>query len=260
MPTNHLRVCDEVSAAAWIAPRLGGDLGVVGHTVPRRYSAYARICHPAVGPDGDRVGWSDVAGSTGRRAHSLMQWHALVGSQDSLNMTGSQWRGSNPQRGNLVPEVLGPLCELLGEHTSAAGDCFFCLWDGYGWTDRAPTTMRADRRGVVRRNEGPFSSPFSADELSRPRVELPQRSYLLLAGPLPAALEIGWGPFHESPNLFWPADRAWCAASELDFDSTLVGGTAELIEEILAKPELDGWAVQADSSLAHDADRINASH
>jgi hypothetical protein len=130
MPANHLRVSDDASPAAWIAPRLGGDFGAVGRTLPRGYPAYVRICHPAVGQDGSLVGWSEVARSTGRRAHSLMQWHALVGSSDALNITGSQWPGSNPQRGNLAPEVLGPLCDVLGEHTTAGDDCLFCLWDG----------------------------------------------------------------------------------------------------------------------------------
>jgi hypothetical protein len=188
-----------------------------------------------------------------------MQWQALVGSRDAVNMAGSLWYGPNPQLGNLVPELLGPLCELLGKHTAAAEDCLFCLWEGHGWIDRAPTSLRFDRVGVVRKKLPPLGPAFSADELSRPRVELPHRSYLLLTGALPAALEIGWGPFRQSPNLFWPADRAWCAASELDFDSTLVGGTAALIESILETPALDAWPVQADSSLAVDADRINGS-
>jgi hypothetical protein len=127
MPANHLRVSDDASPAAWIAPRLGGDFGAVGRTLPRGYPGYVRICHPAVGQDRSLVGWSEVARSTGRRAHSLMQWHALVGSPDALNITGSQWPGSNPQRGNLAPEVLGPLCELLGDTrpplTIAASAC-----------------------------------------------------------------------------------------------------------------------------------------
>ncbi len=33
----------------------------------------------------------------------------------------------------------------------------------------------------------------------------------------------------QSPNICWPADRASCAASEIDFDSTLVAGSEELI-------------------------------
>jgi hypothetical protein len=61
----------------------------------------------------------------------------------------------------------------------------------------------------------------------------------------------------QSPNIFWPADRTWCVASEIDFDSTLVGGSARLIEAILNTPELDTWPVGPDDSLAYDADKIN---
>ena len=46
-----------------------------------------------------------------------------------------------------------------------------------------------------------------------------------------------------SPNLVWPADRAWFLASEIDFDSTLVGGSSELIETILGDSKLDAWLV-----------------
>jgi hypothetical protein len=48
-------------------------------------------------------------------------------------------------------------------------------------------------------------------------------------------------------------------ASEIDFDSTLVGGPTELIDAILHTPTLDSWPVQADHSLAAYADRINRS-
>jgi hypothetical protein len=46
-------------------------------------------------------------------------------------------------------------------------------------------------------------------------------------------------------------------ASEIDFDSTLVRGTTELIRAILDEPGLDAWSVGPDDSLAYDADRIN---
>jgi hypothetical protein len=89
-----------------------------------------------------------------------------------------------------------------------------------------------------------------------------RRDYLLLAGSLAAALQIGcwlsadwFDP--QSPNLFWPADRAWCVATEIDFDSTLLGGTTELIEAVLEAPTLDSWPVRPDDSLAFDADQIN---
>jgi hypothetical protein len=57
--------------------------------------------------------------------------------------------------------------------------------------------------------------------------------------------------------LIWPSDRAWFAATEIDFDSTLVGGSRELIDSLLAAATLDSWLVGPDDSLAADADRIN---
>jgi hypothetical protein len=268
MWTEDLRVSDDVSAAAWIAPRLTGGLGAVTMTVPAGYPAYARICHPAAARDGGWATWSQVAQLTGRQAHPTMQWHALVGSPDPFTMRGSLWPGSDPDRGNLVPEVLGPLCDLLSNHTATSEHCFFCLWEGYGWVHGgsaiAPTWSVPPGAPFP-----PDSSlqewrrpAFSAEELSRQRVHLPHRDYLLLVGPLFAALQVGWRPtadwFHpQSPNLFWPADRAWCVASEVDFDSTLVGGTAELVSDILQAPALDSLPVQPGDSLAADADRIN---
>jgi hypothetical protein len=237
---KDLVVNEDVSQATWIAPRLGGEFGAVGRTVPRGYGAYARICHPTADRDGWPTKWSEVAAATGRRAHPLMQWHSLVGSSDPVNIAGSIWPGPNPQRGNLEPDVLIALCELLGVHTATPEDCCFCLWEGYGWLDGGPAPA------------------FTAEELSRPRLELPHRSYLLLTGALAAASQTIWPPLRQSPNLFWPVDRTWCAATELDFDSTLVAGTAELIDAILKSPSFDAWRVQPDDSLAADADTINA--
>jgi hypothetical protein len=61
-----------------------------------------------------------------------------------------------------------------------------------------------------------------------------------------------------SANLFWPADRSWCVATEVDFDSTLVGGDTALIAAILAAPELEVWEVEPSDDLAwHWRDHIS---
>src|SRR5438105_2223708 len=212
---GELRVSDDVSAGAWIAPRLRTAPGTVTGTVPSGFPAYVRICHPAQDPDGSLVTWTQVAQRTGRQTHPLMQWHALVGSPDPLNMRGSLWPGSDPSRGRLVPDVLGPLCALLAGHTEAAGHCFFGLWDGYGWIHGNPAVamLRAVRSGEPALSAKVAPPTFSLDELSRPRLRLPARDYLLLLGPLHAALQIGHWPaadwfIPQSPNLFWPADPA----------------------------------------------------
>jgi hypothetical protein len=262
--TDELEVSDDPSAAAWIAPRLVGEFGAVTLAVPSGYPAYVRICHPATDTAAALVSWSAVAKETGREVHALMQWHAVVGSPDHVNFRGSLWDGNDPERGNLVPEVLGPLCELLGEHTADARHCFFCLWEGWGWIDgRGVWVMRIDdTANATRASEVPVQPGFSPEELSRRRVKLPHRDYILLEGSLSAALQIGHWPgpdwfCPQSPNLFWPADRAWCVASEIDFDSTLLGGTAELVEAVLEDPTFDAWPVGPDDSLAYDADHVN---
>lgn len=93
-------------------------------------------------------------------------------------------------------------------------------------------------------------------------VRLQDREYLLGRGPLDAALGVGhqisddwFAP--QSPNLFWPDDRAWCVATDIDFDSTLVGGPNQLIKDLLANPTLEAWQVNPGDSLQDDADHIN---
>ncbi len=46
-------------------------------------------------------------------------------------------------------------------------------------------------------------------------------------------------------------------ASEIDFDSTLIGGSSELARALLAEPELDAWPVEPADLLTASADKIN---
>jgi hypothetical protein len=46
-------------------------------------------------------------------------------------------------------------------------------------------------------------------------------------------------------------------ATEIDFDSTLVAGSLELVAAIVDAPELDSWPIQPNDSLAVDGDHLN---
>ena len=120
---------------------------------------------------------------------------------------------------------------------------------------------------MIRADPLPTASPceaaaLSADVLAGPRLDLPERSYLLFRGPLHAALTMGhqvtsdWF-VPQSPSLLWPADRSWCLATEIDFDSTLLGGPRELIDAITQEPSLEAWPVQPADDLTIRGDRIN---
>lgn len=98
--------------------------------------------------------------------------------------------------------------------------------------------------------------------LDGPRLSHPHRDYLLFHGPLRAALSIGhqvtadWR-LPQSPSLLWPADKSWLLATEIDFDSTLVGGSTQLVQELLQATPLEAWPVGIGDDLTIDGDRIN---
>lgn len=257
----------QVTSADWIAPRLGGEFGRVTRFAPSAYAAYARMCHPVDDDNGRRVSWSQVAAVTGRQAHPTMQWHAVIGSNDPFHPRSDLWPAENPAVGNVEPDVLAALCTVLTAHTSTPGDCRFALWDGYGWVrgGRAVAVLSAstDRTDVPDRAPNPVLPGVPRGQLAGPRVRHPGRDYLLFEGALDTIGQLGWQVTEDwfdpqSPNLFWPVDRAWFVATEIDLDSTIIAGTRPLIDAILATPELDAWPLQPDDSLAADADTINS--
>ena len=48
--------------------------------------------------------------------------------------------------------------------------------------------------------------------------------------------------FPQSPSILWPADRRWVMVSEIDFDSTVVAGSQELISALVLDPAMRGAA------------------
>jgi hypothetical protein len=257
--SEALKQVDGAAVGAWIEPTLEGFGGKVKNQVPQLYEAYARIFHPAYDEAGNWVAWGEVAAALGTTAHREMQWHAIVGSYDSSNFEGSRWPGEAPYRAELEAVSLAALCEILARHTTTPQECFFGISTIHGGVEE--------------------SFPDA------PLLRHPHRDFAVLLGPLSAAGEIeiestgntigfiavgggiegealpdiepeqdGWG---QAPNLIWPQDRAWFVATEFDFDSTLVGGSRELIDAILSSSELEAWEVDPAVSLQEDADKIN---
>jgi hypothetical protein len=64
----------------------------------------------------------------------------------------------------------------------------------------------------------------------------------------------GW---EDGPNLWWPEDRAWCVASEIDHSYSYVAGSAELINELLAHPDLEAVPARITDGILFNSDRIN---
>jgi hypothetical protein len=162
--------------------------------------------------------------------------------------------------GDLAPDKLRALCAILQAHTPAAMRCWFALWEGWGELTGVTTLTWASTTGTPAPPR-PAPDEWQLD-LRAARFELPGRAYYLFTGPLHDALRFGsWATadwfLPRSPNLFWPDDQSWCVASEIDFDSTLVAGTAALVDDIVHSSELEAWPVDPLDSLAFDGDTIN---
>jgi hypothetical protein len=233
MGSADLKIVDGKAAGAWIEPELSAEVGTVTSVVPDRFEAYARILHPARDADGRSMAWAEVAAETGRAVHPLVQWESLVAT-DSYQGEGTIWRGDPPEIGGLDEQPFTVLCDLLDRHTQGTLSCFFGIWGSF------------------------FNESFAGSKVAEAqRLHLPGRDYTILAGPLSAARQIVGSASIDSLNLIWPADRAWFVGTEIDFDSTLVGGTKSLIDDLLGSPELETFRVEPTDSLTYDADHIN---
>ncbi len=245
-----------VEVADWITQSLHPfEAHDVGSVLPSSFPAYARILHPAsrrivhlasllAAKPELKLRWVEVAAQNGRTVHPQVQFEMI--SQESSAV-------AEPERGTLPCDEVLVLIELLGECTTTPDACWFCIWDGYGWFSEGGTVMLSgeDSNGTA------TSSIVPEGVLTGPRVHLPQRDYLLYGGPITAGTALGRDPWYQTPNLWWPEDRAWCVASEIDLPCTYVGGDAQLIERLVGDSRLEVLPAHLTDGVTVDSDTVN---
>lgn len=234
---------DDVDAADWIVRRLHPFATDVGSLVPEGYPAYARVLHPARRTEADqseKVRWAALARDTNTALQPTTQFESLVSS--------AQAHIEAPRRGTLDPDELTALIQLLSAHTSQPESCWFAIWDGYGWIQGppavAPLQARSPKQPRPRRRHD--------EQGAHPRIHIPGRSFLLWQGPIEEAATFCGPPIWQSPNLWWPHDRAWCVASEIDLYSSYVGGPQALIDRILRDPRVEALPANLGDSIGGD--------
>lgn len=236
-----------VGEADWIGERLSPfDQHVVTSVVPADFDAYARVLHPAQepGPDGEPlVRWAEVAAWSGMPLRRDAQFHSIA-----LPLVRPEapapWSSQGPDEGNLYLPDAEVVAGLAREWTATPERCWFCVWDGYDW---AGTLLTPPGEPGVR-----LPDPVSPAVRNGPRVSLPNRDYLLYAGPVEAVTTTAEkASLGQTPNLWWPADRAWCVATEIDLPWTYVGGPAGLIERILGDERIEAILAEPSDPLTH---------
>jgi hypothetical protein len=193
-----LAVCSDLSPASWIVTSDEHWDRLVSFG-PAGFAAYARVRFiPDPTHEGQQEHEADLNASPGESD----QWRALL--------------------------------HLLAGETSCPEDCYFGLWEGWGFPESA-------RRWPT------FGVPRGA--------RISARSFFLFRGPLSEAeiwgtpAEAGiWGRPEFSrggtPAFVWPSDRTWCVAADIDPHWAGIGATVPSIERLVADRRLD--AVEAD--------------
>jgi hypothetical protein len=233
---GDLHLVDDVSPADWIVAGVRNFEYDVGSLLPVTFAAYARVLHPASRGSWDDtvdVAWSDVAAANGRVAHAAMEWVGITGDwrfEHQATQPGI-W-DAPPATGSLPLRIAARLAGVLARFTTTPAECWFGIWEGYGDTPVQARTV--------------------------PLIPMPQRNMALLRGPLQAAgtafAGIGWP---ESASLWWPDDRSWCVATDIDLMSTYIGARTQCVEALLGDETLEAYLVTVDQTVHWQSDTIN---
>jgi hypothetical protein len=205
--------------------------------------------------------------------HPEAQWHAI--SRDSYDFVNDEGTLSSqmPMTGSLDPLTLPLLARHLAAHTTTPQTCHFALWNGYGsvpksW-DQHPQ-FRLPMRGYWLFTPAPIdtvvehSVEFEVAGLAEQAATPEGISTLAMVGQSDrqrGSLELvrmrrESGDLR-SPSWWWPEDHAWAVLSETDYDSTLVAASIDLMNALLADPDIECLRVNPSDSLLASADTIN---
>jgi hypothetical protein len=233
VPTiDYMRLTDEITQAQWIAERLHPfGSATAGSVVPTGFPAYARLLHPAEVPragQGRIVRWAEVARWSGTSLDRVTQFPDIALPEHSPPGL-APWRGDGPATGRLAEADLRALVEVLTSYSADPDRCWFCIWDGYGQVPSLPEACNA------------------------PRVRLPGRNYILYTGALKECLAlsntVGLPTEIQTPNLWWPAERSWFVATEIDLAWSYVGGSSELISALIADERLEALPAEPTDNI-----------
>jgi hypothetical protein len=238
---------EDLAAADWLVSAIPEFRGRVIDVATDAFPAYARIFHrPDQGlPDDDTPRtWAAIAADRGTVFHPAAQFADL---SREANQPDPE-RIPGPLLGSLDRLTLPLLVGHLTTHTATPQMCWSALWVGFG---NSPERWRA-----------------------KPAFRLPGRQYWLFSSTLADVVRLSsefetageserWraalremGIVH-SPTIWWPDDRSWLVHSEIDYDSTIVGGAPSLIQALVDDPEIEALQVDGEVSLYANGDTVN---
>lgn len=147
----------------------------------------------------------------------------------------------------LYRELFERVAALGVRHTSTPDAAWYAIWDGHGF-DRASMRVawreppdsdderlerEADRQRLSDENER-RTTEIRRELAAVPRFEAPHRTYYLVTGAVSAVDRVRYPSDNDwrNPDLWWPDDRSWFVATDVDCWALYVGGSDDFIAEI----------------------------
>jgi hypothetical protein len=216
LPPDHpLAPEPDGTQASWWLEQLDtwGRPGVpVSSLVPSSFPTVCQVLHRWRGPGGEPIRWRTVADDPD--IAELREWYQT---REGLVPALAQQSGLQASTGELDELTASALVDVLGSATTTPDDVFVAVWGG--WGDVPPQRF-----------------PGAA------HLDTQSRGHFLLRGPLSGVLNsvaVSGGHDRPTSGLWWPADRAWFVATEIDFEWTFVAGGPALVDRLLDDDRLE---------------------
>ena len=217
----------DASPAAWwldqLEPSKGRHPIPVSALVPSTLPVVCQVLHPWKLPDGQHATWQQMAALHGfADVGDLYENRPVATELDEARELAGTF-GSSPKEGGLDEGTVSALVDVLGQATTTPDEVFIAIWEGWGDGSRERFADTA-------------------------RIETPNRGHFLLRGPLHGVLTaVDKSGSRLAAGLWWPSDRAWFVATEIDFEWTFIAGGQELVERHCADDRLEATPVSFDA-------------
>ncbi len=230
LPPDHpLAPEPDGTQAAWWLEQLDpwGREGIrVGSLVPSSLPAVCQVLHPWWGAEPDPISWRTAAERLGFGSVT-----ALDSTREMFSIPAAQTAGLYASPGELDTVTASALVDVLASATTTPDDVFVAVWEGWGDVppQRFPGAARLGTEG---------------------------RGHFLLRGPLTGALDsvAASGGNRPAAGLWWPADRSWFVATEIEFEWTFVAGESTLVDRLRTDDRLEAAPTTFDAAANRAAE------
>jgi hypothetical protein len=147
--------------------------------------------------------------------------------------------------GSLPASIRKLLIEKLRDETGTPDRCWFCFWDGWGGLDDQGVKERFTLPG---RSFLVHSGPIEMALSPPPRFPAATMNATMRTGREPAIIPVSTTD-DQSASSWWPNDRKWFVATDIDDSWSFVGGSRKLIDKISADDRIDARTTSPTDAL-----------